>query len=60
MEKLIRAQVLHYRQQAEDAMKRGDEWTHTMIVNEMHGFRMALEMVLSQSLIREIFRPTEE
>lgn len=59
MEKMIRAQILHYRQLAEDAREAGDEMANSMIVSELNGFRTALELVLSRELVEKLFRPTE-
>lgn len=56
---MIRAQILHYRQTAEDAREAGDEMANSMIVSELHGFRAALELVLSRELVEKLFRPTE-
>ena len=68
MEKMIRAQILHYRQLAEDAREgqlaedareAGDEMGNSMIASELHGFQAALELVLSRELVEKLFRPTE-
>lgn len=59
MEKMIRAQILHYRQKAEDAREAGDELASTMIDSELQGFKAALELVLSRQLVEQLFRPTE-
>lgn len=59
MEKMIRAKILHYRQQAEDAREAGDELATTLIDSELQGFRAALEMVLSRQLVERLFLPTE-
>lgn len=59
VEKMIRAQILHYRQLAEDAREAGDEMANSMIASELNGFRAALELVLSRELVEKLFRPTE-
>ena len=59
MEKMIRAQILHYRQLAEDAREAGDEMANCMIASELHGFRQALELTQSRALVEYLFRPTE-
>lgn len=59
VEKMIRAQILHYRQLAEDAREAGDEMSNCMIASELHGFQVALELVLSRKLVEKLFRPTE-
>ena len=59
VEKMIRAQILHYRQLAEDAREAGDEMGNSLIDSELHGFQAALELVLSRELVEKLFRPTE-
>ena len=59
VEKMIRAQILHYRQLAEDAREAGDEMGNSLIDSELHGFQAALELVLSRELVENLFRPTE-